>query len=135
MQETNDNIMSNYSSNNVNQRNHYSTSRIKREGFDLAYTNETKNKNVEGSFDFSLWVQQGALCSNSCYNQISHENRHTRTASISSNTYSTEDNSSLNDSFDDPNDDAEENLHMDSISWPQQIQGMFLFYYKYFGRY
>ncbi len=86
---------------------------------------EKKKNSVKGSFDLTSWIQQGGVCRNSCRNQVDYEVRH-RATSFSSNTFTTEDNSSLNDSFEDDLNESLEGLKLDNIHWNQK-QGKFLF--------
>ena len=67
--------------------------------------NATKNHVSHGgrAFDLSSWIQHGALCKNSCYNQIKHDLIDGNT-SITSSTVGS---SSLNDSFDDVSENTE----------------------------
>ena len=82
-----------------------------------------QNRNVDGdsgSFDLASWIQQGSFCGSSCYtrSQVNHELKN-RSTSFSSSTISTEDNSSLTDSFDDSDE-----VKFDASSWLQN-QGKF----------
>lgn len=100
-----------------------------KEAYEQLHTSrdETKDLDPKGkrAFDLASWIQQGSLCRSSCYSQINNDVGHSRTASLSSNTFSTEDNSSLNDSFDDQIDNIEKDLKWDD-SHLAQNRGMFV---------
>lgn len=90
-------------------------------------TNRVKNSSPRNSFDMSSWIQNGSVCKASCYSQLRDENelrKQERTTSFSSNNscYSTEDNSSLNDSFEDAN-DIKDYVGFENSSWLQGHQG------------
>lgn len=98
--------------------------------------NFNRNNKEKGTFDLALWIQQGSLCtvgskvekgSSSSYqvpkqgvdrDHVLNRNQRPRNLSISSNTYSTEENSSLNDSFDSLNESYESaTLSVDDFKW------------------
>ena len=115
-----------------NQQNqHLSTSshRMKNENqrrgaFDFI-NHDAKKSSPKGEFDLSTWIQHGSLCRNSCYGQLRDEALKQRTTSFSSSCYSTEDNSSLNDSFEDLY-DVKYDPCFDNSNWLQGYQGKFI---------
>lgn len=86
-------------------------------------TDDSNTKATKPSFDLASWLQQGSMCRNPCYNQVYSEVRHVRAASVSSNTFSTEDTSSLNDSFDDPTPIESKDSTCWKSSWTQNQEG------------
>lgn len=113
-----------------NQRSSTSSHRMKndnqrRGAFDFI-NHGAKKSSPKGEFDLSTWIQHGSLCRNSCYGQLRDEALKQRTTSFSSNScYSTEDNSSLNDSFEDLH-EGKDDPYFDNSYWLQSSQGKFI---------
>lgn len=89
--------------------------------------NVTTTTKAKSCFDVASWLQQGSLCRNRNYTSSQNINDFKlRTVSFSSSTYATEDNSSLNDSFEDEepllNESFESFKSPDDINWFQTSQ-------------